>query len=112
VGTRRITSAGDPFHYAGASEESSALPTKRLVNGTTRHIRCTHEFIDLLIEDYRIERYALVNAFMGMPASPKREAIALCEWAAKTDEPDRALLAWARKHQRGAFARPDEAEEV
>jgi hypothetical protein len=41
---------------------------------------------------------------MGVPAEPKKEAIALCEWAATTDNPPRALLAWARKNGRGTFA--------
>ncbi len=71
--------------------------------GTIRRHRCTHEFIELLEEDFGIARYALISAFMGMPAEPKREAIALCEWAARTYEPARALLSWARKNGRGTF---------
>jgi hypothetical protein len=45
---------------------------------------------------------------MGVPAEPKKSAIALCELASRTDDPDRALLAWARKNGRGTF-RPDVA---
>jgi hypothetical protein len=40
---------------------------------------------------------------MGFPAEPKKSAIALCEWASRTDDPARALLAWARKNHRGTF---------
>jgi hypothetical protein len=70
---------------------------------STRHHRCTEEFMQLLEDDFGIPRYALRNAFYGVPPAPKREAIALCEWAIKADDPARALLAWARKNRRGTF---------
>lgn len=74
---------------------------------STRHHRCDEEFVDLLEEDFpQIPRYALHNAFLGVPAEPKKSAIALCEWAVRAEDPARALLAWARKNHRGAF-RPD-----
>jgi hypothetical protein len=79
--------------------QSSAPPAHR----TTRHHRCDHGFLELLEDDFGIARHALINAFMGVPAAPKREAIALCEWAARADDPARALLAWARKNRRGTF---------
>jgi hypothetical protein len=96
----RIPPAGDPFHAAG----------KRA--GSTRHHRVDDEFLELLEEDFGIPRYALVNAFFGVPAEPKKEAIALCEWAARVapDEPARALLSWARKNGRGTF-RPDAGDD-
>ena len=78
---------------------SLAQPAPR----TTRHHRCDHDFVELLKEDFGIARHALRNAFLGVPAEPKKEAIALCEWAAKADDPARALLAWARKNRRGTF---------
>jgi hypothetical protein len=69
--------------------------------------RCDHQFIELLEEDFGIPQFALSNAFMGVPAEPKKSAIALCEWAiSEADDPARALLAWARKHGRGTFGRP------
>ena len=34
---------------------------------------------------------------------PQKAAIAICEWAAKTEQPTRALLAWARKHRAGTY---------
>ena len=73
---------------------------------TTRHHRVDHRFLELLAEDFGIPEFALSNAFMGMPAEPKKSAIALCEWAVRADDPARALLAWARKNGRGTF-RPD-----
>jgi hypothetical protein len=79
------------------------------VHRTTRHHRCDEDFIELLEEDFGIPAYALSNAFMGVPAEPKKEAIALCEWASRTDNPARALLAWARKNHRGTF-RPSGAD--
>jgi hypothetical protein len=93
----RIPPAGDPFTARRAP--------------STRHHRCTHEFIGLLEEDFGIDRHALINAFMRMPAEPKKEAIALCAWASKTDDPARALLSWARKNGRGTFGRPDDADD-
>ena len=80
------------------SSASSAHPS-------TRHHRCDEAFLELLEEDFGIPVFALNNAFMGCPRSPKCEAIALCEWAAwrSPDNPDRALLAWARKNSRGTF---------
>ena len=81
------------------TKESSARPAHR----TTRHHRVDHAFLGLLEEDFGIPEFALSNAFMGVPAEPKKSAIALCEWAARTDDPTRALLAWARKNGRGKF---------
>jgi len=88
----RIPPAGDPFYAAG----------KR--TGSTRHHRVDHSFLEALEEDFGIPCFALSNAFMGVPAEPKKSAIALCEWAVKTDDPARALLSWARKNGRGTFA--------
>jgi hypothetical protein len=79
-----------------------AHPARR----TTRHHRVDDRFLRLLEEDFGIPEFALSNAFMGMPAEPKKSAIALCEWAVGADDPARALLAWARKNGRGTF-RPD-----
>ena len=87
-----ISSAGDPFSARRAP--------------STRHHRCDEDFLDLLEEDFGIPAFALSNAFMGVPAEPKKSAIALCEWASRADDPARALLAWARKNGRGTF-RPD-----
>lgn len=80
------------------------------VHRTTRHHRCDDAFLEILEEDFGIDRYSLNKAFMGVPAAPKREAIALCEWAIRTaagdtDEAGNALRAWARKHGRGLYAR-------
>lgn len=90
---RRIPPGGDPFYAAG-----------ELKAGSTRRHRCDHEFLELLEEDFGIPAIALNMAFMGMPVEPKKGAIALCEWAAGTDDPARALLSWARKNGRGTFA--------
>jgi hypothetical protein len=78
---------------------------------TTHHHRVDHDFLELLEEDFGIPRPALRNAFFGVPAEPKKEAIALCEWAVRSDDPARALLAWARKNGRGAF-RPCEDDDA
>ena len=79
---------------------------------TTRHHRCTEQFIEFLEDDFGIPYFALSNAFMGVPAEPKKSALALCEWAAKADDPARALLAWARKNGRGTFRRGEHDHEL
>jgi hypothetical protein len=35
---------------------------------------CDYPFLELLEEDFEIPRYALVNALMGAPPAPKKEA--------------------------------------
>ncbi len=81
-------------------------PSGRKVPRSTRHIRCTPDFLELLQEDFDIPYSALHAAFMGVPREPKLQAIRLCEWASRCEDPGRALLAWARKNHRGTF-RPD-----
>jgi hypothetical protein len=87
----RIPPAGDPFYAGGVRA------------GSTRHHRCDDDFLGLLEEDFGVARFALSLAFLGVPAEPKKAAIAVTEWAARRDEPERALLAWARKNRRRAF---------
>jgi hypothetical protein len=87
-----------------ATTESSALahPSTRLLH------RVDHEFLGLLNEDFGIDFFSLNQAFMGVPASPKRQAISLCEWAtcsAKGDieEAGKVLRAWAKKNGTGLY---------
>lgn len=67
-------------------------------------------FLDCLEEDFDIPMFALSSSFIGIPSVPKKEAIALCEWALKTaggdpDEAGAALRKWAKKNRRGQFGR-------
>ena len=75
---------------------------------STRHHRVDYEFLGLLNEDFGIDFYSLNQAFMGVPASPKRQAISLCEWAIRAakgdvEEAGRALRAWAKKNGKGLY---------
>ena len=77
---------------------------------STRHHRVDYEFLGLLNEDFGIDFFSLNSAFMGVPAAPKRQAIALCEWAIRsakgdTDEAGKALRAWAKKNGHGQYDR-------
>ncbi len=83
------------------TRDSSAPRAHRM----SRHHRCDYSFLEKLEEDFpEIPHSALVTAFLGMPAEPKKSAIALAEWASRADDPGRALLRWARKNGRGMFA--------
>jgi hypothetical protein len=77
---------------------------------TTRHHRVDEDFLAILEEDFGISQFALRSAFLGVPPAPKKESIALCEWAIRSarvpgdpDEAGDALRAWARKNRRGQF---------
>src|SRR5687767_1617925 len=87
---RRWWHTPGPGQQIGAVDvnESSAPPAHR----TTRHIRCDEDFLELLEEDFGIDAYSLVKAFMGVPPAAKKEAIALCEWAILSagGDPERA----------------------
>jgi hypothetical protein len=76
-------------------------------NHMTRHHRCDHDFLNLLREDFGIDRFSLTQAFLGMPAVSKRQAIALCAWAeSKTADPvERGVLVrrWAKKRGVGMY---------
>ena len=70
-------------------------------------------------EVFGIDFYSLNQAFMGVPAAPKKQAISLCEWAVKAsskgdvEEAGRALRAWTKKHGKGPYdKRLIEAPEV
>lgn len=91
-----IPAAGDPF------------ASKLVTTSSTRHHRCNHDFLELLEEDFGISQFALRSAFLGVPNAPKKQAIAMCEWAirsAKNDtvEAGHALRNWARKRGVGVF---------
>jgi len=65
-----------------------------------------HEFLVLLNEDFGIDLFSLNRAFIGVPPAPKKQAIALCEWAIRAakgdvDEAGKALRAWAKKNGEG-----------
>jgi hypothetical protein len=70
------------------------------IAGTTAHIKVDSRFAGILSEDFGIDQHTIMRALSG---EPQREAIALVEWAAGTDNPAKALIAWARKHRRGSF---------
>ena len=77
---------------------------------STREYRVDHEFLGLLNEDFGIDFFSLNRAFMGVPPAPKRQAIAVCEWAIRAakgdaEEAGRALRAWAKKNGTGQYDR-------
>ncbi len=65
---------------------------------SSRHHVTDHRFALLLEEDFGIETGVILNALID---EPKKAAIAICEWASRTDDPAHALLCWSRKHRSG-----------
>lgn len=88
------------------AEESVSREGRERTDRSTRHHRCDYPFLELLEEDFGIRQFSLRCAFMGCPPAPKKQAIALCEWAARAsggdaDKAGEALRGWARKNGRG-----------
>jgi hypothetical protein len=84
------------------------VPANRRVEKSSRHHRVDEEFLALLEQDFGVDTYSLHKAFMGVPPAPKKQAIAVCEWAIRSaagdvDEADEALRAWAHKRGVGAY---------
>jgi hypothetical protein len=90
------------------AESSLPQPPTPVLDRSTRHHRVDYEFLGLLNEDFGIDYYSLNQAFMGVPPAPKKQAIALSEWAIKAAEGDveeagKALRAWAKKNGKGRY---------
>lgn len=80
---------------------------KSVSRRSSRHHRVDEEFVALLHEDFGIPTFSLSAALIGVPSVPKKEAIAICEWAVHAaGDPDKAgdaLRAWAKKHGKGGY---------
>jgi hypothetical protein len=102
VRERHRSTAFVPFS-ASPTTSSSSAPAR-----TTRHHRVDERFLSILEEDFGIDLADLNAAFLvGIPA-PKKQCIAVCEWAIRSAggdpfEAGKALRAWARNHGRGAY---------
>jgi hypothetical protein len=86
----------------------SFMANTSVAQPSTRHHRVDEDFLVLLEEDYGIDAYSLHKAFVGVPPTPKKQAISLCEWAIRSakgdvEEARKALRAWARKSGAGAY---------
>ena len=83
------------------------------IAATTSHIKVDTRFAGLLSEDFGISKPKILSALEG---ESQKQAIEVCQWAARTDEPGKALLNWAKKHGKGGYAprrrewTPDEVE--
>lgn len=70
---------------------------------STRHVVVTGRFAALLAEDFGLDWAVVVEALITEPC---KQAIAICEWAERKEEPAKALLAWSRKHHKGTHRPP------
>ena len=75
---------------------------------TTRQFRVDEEFLELLEVDFEVSYWELNQAFGGVPGAPKKQAIEICEWAArKSDDPEergRMIRGWARNRKVGMYS--------
>ena len=70
---------------------------------SSKHHVVDHRFATILEDDFRTPAVTILDALEG---EPKKGAIAILTWATeKTDDPARALAAWARKHNKGRCRR-------
>jgi hypothetical protein len=77
-------------------------PARNSPHATSRHIRVDEHFARLLAEDFAVPTATVLEALDG---EPQKQAMAICSWAARTDDPKSALLCWARKHRKGRCRR-------
>lgn len=70
-----------------------------IVARSTRHLVTEVRFAGILEEDFGIDAADILKALEG---EPRRQAIEICAWAEKTDEPARALENWSKKHKKGS----------
>ena len=76
---------------------------------STKHHTTDQRFATILTEDFGIPTATVLHALEG---EPQKAAISICEWAfEKTDDPARALVAWAQRHGRGAYRVPSVARD-
>ncbi len=82
---------------------------------STRQHRVDGQFLELLEYDFLIAYPELVQAFGGVPATPKKLALAICFWAADhTADPGergRMVRAWAKKNGHGYYRASQHDEE-
>ncbi len=96
------TSLAHPAHPHETSDlEHVGSIAPRVLRGSTRHLTTDARFAAILEEDFGIPAAEILRALEG---EPRRQAIEICAWAEKTQEPEKALSNWARKHRKGSHA--------
>ena len=98
------TSLAHPAHPHEATDlEHVSSIAPRVLRGSTRHLTTDARFAAILEEDFGIPAAEILRA---LESEPRRQAIEICAWAEKTQEPEKALSNWARKHRKGSHAPP------
>ncbi len=78
-------------------------PARKTNQPSTRHLVVVDaRFAGLLAEDFGIPAAMILDALSG---EPQHRAIAITEWANRTDDPAHALICWAKKHHKGHHRR-------
>lgn len=98
--------AGSSHSAHGSEAARRGAARERSVRSTRGH-RSDEAFLELLEEDFGISQFSLRSAFLGIPSAPKKQAIAVCEWAVtKAHDPEEAgdlIRRWARNRRVGLY---------
>ena len=90
------------------TSQAGPRPARNPHQASTKHHTTDPRFAAILEDDFGIPAVFILDA---LEDEPQKTAIALCEWASRTDDPARALVAWARRHERGAYRVPSVARD-
>jgi hypothetical protein len=84
---------------------------KKVAAPSTRHLVVDDRYAEILADELGVKITTARTAFIG---EPQRRASEISGWAldnsADAAERARMILAWARKHRRGAFREVSDAE--
>ena len=75
---------------------------KNEVKPSTRHHAVDEPFAAILSEDFGIQTRVILSV---LEAEPQKQAISVCGWAERTDDPAHALRCWSKKHRKGRCRR-------
>ena len=88
--------------------EAGSRPARKCPQASSKHHVTDPRFAAILEDDFGIPVTTVLDALEN---EPQKQAISICEWASRTDDPAYALRCWARRHGRGAYRVPPVARD-
>lgn len=85
------------------TSQAPPAPARNSHQASTKHHRVDGRFAVILEEDFGVPAAIILDALEG---EPKKQAISICEWASRTNNPAYALRCWSKKYNRGRCRRP------